>query len=134
MLGGRKLVLVVACAGLALPSAAFAQGAGDDQYVDPLAGLTGPEETKTQSEKSKPKKSGGASTSQPSSTTVTTAPVTATATSSADRSKRKPSAAAQTPKSRAAIDINGLSGIGSLVAVPVKHVTLVLGDIAHERS
>jgi len=134
MLGGRKLALIVACAGLALPSAALAQGAGDDQYVDPLAGLTGSNGTNTPTKKSKPKNSSGASASQPASTPVTTAPATATATSPADRSKRKSSAAAQKPKARAAIDINGLSGIGALVAVPVKHVTLVLGDIAHERS
>ncbi len=134
MLGGRKLALIVACAGLALPSAALAQGAGDDQYVDPLAGLTGSNGTNNPTKTSKPKKSSGASASQPASTSVTTAPAKAIATSPASGSKSKPSAAEQTPKARAAIDINSLSGIGSLVAVPVKHVTLVLGDIAHERS
>ena len=134
MLGGRKLLLIVACAGLALPSAALAQGAGDDQYVDPLAGLTGPNGTNSPTKKTTPKKSGDASSSQPASTTVTTAPAPPTATSSQARSERKPGAVAQTPKARAAIDVKDLSGIGSLVAVPVKHVTLVIGDIAHGRG
>jgi hypothetical protein len=38
------------------------------------------------------------------------------------------------PIKRRSLDVDGLSGIGSLVAVPVEHVTLVIGDIAHGRG
>lgn len=36
-----RTAVVAACLALALPGAALAQSAGDDQYVDPLNGVTG---------------------------------------------------------------------------------------------
>jgi len=134
MLSGQKFALIVACAAVAFPSAAFAQGAGDDQYVDPLAGLTGSNGTSTPSKPSKPKRSSGGSSSDAASAPVTATATTATTASEPAKATVKPRDQTRATIKRPAIDVNGLSGIGSLVAVPVKHVTLVIGDIAHGRG
>ncbi len=126
MLRGRRFALIIACAGLALPSAAFAQGAGDDQYLDPLEGLTGSNHAKEQT------RSETTSSSEVPSTAAT--PITTTTATEEPKAKSKSKATTVTQPERAALDIKGLSGIGTLVAVPVKHVTLVIGDIAHGRG
>ena len=127
----RITALVLAAVFLAAPSFALANSAGDDQYVDPLAGQVGSDK---HSGSHKSHKTGGSANSG-SAPTASSPVYPPAAVSSAPEPVRSPQK--ETPKpirKRAAVDISKLSGIGSLVAVPVKHVTLVLGDIAHERS
>lgn len=134
MVSAQKLALVVVLAALVVPSAAFAGGAGDDQYLDPLQGLTGSGGTQSKPKSSTPKNSDGSSSSSAPSDPVSAAPTTAPVVTETAAAKSKPKTATSAPIKRPAIDVNGLSGIGSLVAVPVKHVTLVIGDIAHGRG
>lgn len=128
MRGAHIFVSLAALAALAAPSVALAGGAGDDQYLDPLQGLTGSNGSNTPAPKHKPKSSSGETSApvavQPAIQTTT--PVVAP----------KPDAkqVVVTPIKRPALNVGQLSGIGSLVAEPVKHVTLVIGDIAHERG
>jgi len=125
------LAAVAACTALAAPSLALAGGAGDDQYLDPLQGLTGSHGQAGGSTPSKAKDSSGSATSTGDGQSASApAPAVQVPAPVASRPKAK----APEPIARAAVDINALSGIGSLVAVPVKHVTLVLGDIAHGRG
>ncbi len=129
----KSLALAVLLVALTLPSAALAQSAGDDQYVDPLAGLTGSggsgSSDKGSGSSVSSGNSGGSSTAAPTSVTTepqAAAPVVKTSTPEA----KKKSAPAVDP----AIDIPSSNGIGRMVAVPVKHVSRVLGGIADERS
>lgn len=131
MFRSHYLILIAVLAAVVVPSAAFAGGAGDDQYLDPLEGLTGSGGKTTTT---KPKNSNGSpSSSQPSVSTSGTPTVAPTVTET-PTAKNKPNATKLAPIKRRSIDVNDLSGIGSLVAVPVKHVTLVIGDIAHGRG
>ncbi len=125
---------MAAFAAMVLPAVAIAGGAGDDQYLDPLQGLTGSNGGSKTHKPSKPKKSDGGSSSSTAPAPVAITPSTTAPVEADPKVTSKPRKVAAKPVHRPAIDINSLSGIGSLVAVPVKHVTLVLGDIAHERS
>lgn len=129
MLRTRKFALIAACCALALPSAALAQGAGDDQYVDPLAGLT--DSGGNNSPKKQNKSSGGSSNDYSSGADATEV---ATEVTETEKAKSKPKAGGRAAVKRPALDVNALSGIGPLVAVPVEHVTRVVGDIANERN
>jgi hypothetical protein len=133
MRGAHILVSLAALAALAVPSVALAGGAGDDQYLDPLEGLTGSNGGNTANPKDKPKKSSGTQSSGSPSAPVAVQPATET-TAQAVAAKPDAKPVAVVPIKRPALDVGQLSGIGSLVAVPVKHVTLVIGDIAHERG
>jgi LPXTG-motif cell wall-anchored protein len=97
----RALTSIAAALLLALvPASAFAQGAGDEQYQDPLAAPTAPK---------KPKKKAATA---PTSTTpaATTAPATATATPT-PASTAQPSASAQElPRTGAPAGLIALSG------------------------
>ncbi len=119
----KPLALAALLAALTLPSAALAQSAGDNQYVDPLAGLTGSGGSGSSDN------SGGSSTAAP--TPVTSEPQAAAPVvkKSEPEAKKKP-----VPAIDPAIDLASLNGIGQMVAVPVKHVSRVLGGIADERS
>ncbi len=129
----KSLALAVLLVALTLPSAALAQSAGDDQYVDPLAGLTGSggsgSSDKGSGSSVSSGNSGGSSTAAP--TPVTTEPQAAAPVvkKSKPKAKKEP-----VPAVDPAIDIPSLHGIGRMVAVPVKHVSRVLGGIADERS
>ncbi len=129
----KSLALAVLLVALTLPSAALAQSAGDNQYVDPLAGQTGSggsgSSDKGSGSSGSSGNSGGSSTAAP--TPVTTEPQAAAPVvkKSAPEAKKKP-----VPAVDPAIDIPSLHGIGQMVAVPVKHVSRVLGGIADERS
>ncbi len=127
----RKVALIAACCAFALPAAALANGASDDQYVDPLAGLTG----SGGNDRPKKKSSADGPSNGYSATgeAVEVASEVTEATES-EEAKGKSKAPAGAPSGPPALDINALSGIGPLVAVPVKHVTLVVGDIANERG
>ncbi len=119
----KSLALAALLVALTLPSAALAQSAGDNQYVDPLAGLTG---------------SGGSGSSDNSggSSTAAPTPVTGEPQAAAPVIKKSTPEANKEPMPAVdpAIDIPSLHGIGQMVAVPVKHVSRVLGGIADERS
>ena len=131
MIRSRYVLLIAVLAAVLVPSAAFAGGAGDDQYLDPLEGLTGSGGTTTTT---KPKNSNGSpSSSQPSAPTPGT-PTGAPSGTETPTAKNKQKATKLAPIKRRSLDVDGLSGIGSLVAVPVEHVTLVIGDIAHGRG
>jgi hypothetical protein len=131
MIRSHYVLLIAVLAAVVVPSAAFAGGAGDDQYLDPLEGLTGSGGTTTTT---KPKNSNsGPSSSTPSVPTSGT-PAVAPVVTETPSAKDKPKATKLAPIKRRSIDVDGLSGIGSLVAVPVEHVTLVIGDIAHGRG
>jgi hypothetical protein len=117
---------------LALPSAALAQGAGDDQYVDPLAGLT--DSGGGASPNKQKKSSGGSSNDYSSAAEATEIATEVTEATETEEAKSKPKAGGRSAVKRPALDVNALSGIGPLVAVPVEHVTLVVGGIANERS
>ena len=118
---------------LLLPSAAIAGGAGDDQYVDPLAGLNGaPAGGSTTPAKHKP-----TSTSQSGQAASGAVQAPATVVAPAPSNSSPKHAGHKSVGSRVAvpaINVNSLQGIGSLVAVPVRHVSLVLGDIANGRG
>ena len=132
MLRSRKFAFIVVCGALALPSAALAQGAGDDQYVDPLAGLTdsggdsGPKKQK--------KSSGGSSTDYSPAADATEVATEVAKATETEEAESKPKAGDQAAIKRPGLNIDALSGSGPLVAVPVEHVTLVFGAIANERS
>ena len=131
------LAALAACTALAAPTLALAGGAGDDQYLDPLQGLTGSHGQAGGSTPSKPKDSSGSSTSTSDGQSASApAPVVQEPAPAVNGSKKNAGSKtkAAEPIARTAVDINALSGIGPLVAVPVKHVTLVLGDIAHGRG
>ncbi len=130
MLRSKKFALIVLCGALALPSAALAQGASDDQYVDPLAGLTG----SGGGDAPKKKKSSSSSGETSSAAEATEIATEVTEATEAEVAKEKSDGAGRESVKRPALDVNALSGIGPLVAVPVKHVTLVVGDIANERN
>ena len=115
-----------------MPSAALAQGAGDDQYVDPLAGLT--DSGGDGSPKKQKKSSGGSSSDYSPAADATEVATEVTEATETEDAKAKSKAADRAAAKRPALNVNALSGIGSLVAVPVKHVTLVIGDIAHGRG
>ncbi len=126
----KPLALAALLVALALPSAALAQSAGDDQYLDPLAGLTGSGGSGSSDKGSGSSgNSGGSSTAAP--TPVTSEPQAAAPVikESTPEAKKEP-----VPAVDPAIDIPSLHGIGQMVAVPVKHVSRVLGGIADERS
>ena len=127
----QRIVLVGVLAAIALPAVAIAGGAGDDQYLDPLQGLTGSDGTTTTT---KPKNSSGSPSPSTPSVPASEAPTAAPVATETPTAKSKRKAATLAPIKRPALDVNGLSGIGPLVAVPVKHVTLVIGDIAHGRG
>ena len=132
MLRSRKFALLLVCGALALPSAALAQGAGDDQYVDPLAGLTdsgGGDSPKKQKESSS-----SSSNDYSSAAEATEVATEVTEATEAEEAKSKSKASDRAALKRPALNVNALSGIGPLVAVPVEHVTLVVGDIANERN
>ncbi len=126
----KSLTLAALLVALTLPSAALAQSAGDDQYVDPLAGLTG-----SGGSGSSDKGSGSSGNSGGSSTAAPT-PVTGEPQVAAPVIKKSTPEANKEPMPAVdpAIDIPSLHGIGQMVAVPVKHVSRVLGGIADERS
>ncbi len=126
----KPLALAALLVALALPSAALAQSAGDDQYLDPLAGLTG-----SGGSGSSDKGSGSSGNSGGSSTAAPT-PVTGEPQAAAPVIKKSTPEANKEPMPAVdpAIDIPSLHGIGQMVAVPVKHVSRVLGGIADERS
>ncbi len=130
MLRSKKFAFIVLCGALALPSAALAQGASDDQYVDPLAGLTG----SGGGDAPKKKKSSSSSGETSSAAEATEIATEVTEATEAEVAKEKSDGAGRESVERPALDVNALSGIGPLVAVPVKHVTLVVGDIANERN
>ena len=115
-----------------MPSAALAQGAGDDQYVDPLAGLT--DSGGGGSPNKQKKSSGGSSNDYSSAAEATEIATEVTEATETEEAKSKPKAGGRSVVKRPALDVNALSGIGPLVAVPVEHVTLVVGGIANERS
>ena len=112
-----------------MPSAALAQNASDDQYVDPLAGLT--DSGGDDSPKKQKKSSGGSSNEYSSAAEATEI---ATEVTETEKAKSKPKSGGRAAVKRPALDVNALSGIGPLVAVPVEHVTRVVGDIANERT
>ncbi len=126
----KSLALAVLLAALTLPSAALAQSAGDNQYLDPLAGQTG-----SGGSGSSDKGSGSSGNSGGSSTAAPT-PVTGEPQAAAPVIKKSTPEANKEPMPAVdpAIDIPSLHGIGQMVAVPVKHVSRVLGGIADERS
>jgi hypothetical protein len=130
VLRSKKFAFIVLCGALALPSAALAQGASDDQYVDPLAGLTG----SGGGDAPKKKKSSSSSGETSSAAEATEIATEVTEATEAEVAKEKSDGAGRESVERPALDVNALSGIGPLVAVPVKHVTLVVGDIANERN
>jgi hypothetical protein len=130
VLRSKKFAFIVLCGALALPSAALAQGASDDQYVDPLAGLTG----SGGGDAPKKKKSSSSSGETSSAAEATEIATEVTEATEAEVAKEKSDGAGRESVKRPALDVNALSGIGPLVAVPVKHVTLVVGDIANERN
>ena len=130
MLRSKKFAFILLCGALALPSAALAQGASDDQYVDPLAGLTG----SGGGDAPKKKKSSSSSGETSSAAEATEIATEVTEATEAEVAKEKSDGAGRESVERPALDVNALSGIGPLVAVPVKHVTLVVGDIANERN
>ena len=132
MLRSRKFALIVVCGSLALPSAALSQGAGDDQYVDPLAGLTDP--GGDDSPQKQKKSSGGSSNGYSSAAEATEVATEVTEATETEEAKSKSKADGRAAVKRPALNVNALSGIGPLVAVPVEHVTLVVGDIANERN
>ena len=132
MLRSRKFALIVVCGSLALPSAALSQGAGDDQYVDPLAGLTDP--GGDDSPQKQKKSSGGSSNGYSSTAEATEVAAEVTEATETEEAKSKSKASDRAALKRPALNVNALSGIGPLVAVPVEHVTLVVGDIANERN
>ena len=123
---------MVVCGALALPSAALAQGAGDDQYVDPLAGLT--DSGGGDSPKKQKDSSSSSSNDYSSAAEATEVATEVTEATEAEEAKSKSKASDRAALKRPALNVNALSGIGPLVAVPVEHVTLVVGDIANERN
>ena len=132
MLRSRKFALIVVCCALVLPSAALAQSAGDDQYVDPLAGLTDP--GGDSSPKKQKKSSGGSSTDYSPAAEATEVATEVSKATETEEGESKPKAVDRAAVKRPELNVNALSGIGPLVAVPVEHVTFVVGDIANERS
>ena len=132
MLRSRKFALIAVCGALALPSAALAQNASDDQYVDPLAGLT--DSGRDNSPKKQKKSSGGSSNDYSSAAEATEVATEVTEATETEEAKSKPKAGGRAVVKRPALNVNALSGIGPLVAVPVEHVTLVVGGIANERN
>lgn len=84
-----------------VPATAFADGAGDEQYQDPLAAPTAPK---------KPKKK--AVTTAPTSTSTTPAAATAPATASAPSSSSSASASAkELPRTGLPAGAIGLAGL-----------------------
>ncbi len=122
----KSLTLAALLVALTLPSAALAQSAGDDQYVDPLAGLTG---SGGSGSSDKGSGSSGSSTAAPMPGTAEPQAAAPVVKESKPKAKKEP-----VPAVDPAIDIPSLHGIGQMVAVPVKHVSRVLGGIADERS
>ncbi len=122
----KSLTLAALLVALTLPSAALAQSAGDDQYVDPLAGLTG---SGGSGSSDKGSGSSGSSTAAPMPGTAEPQAAAPVVKESKPKAKKKP-----VPAVDPAIDLASLNGIGQMVAVPVKHVSRVLGGIADERS
>ncbi len=129
----KPLALAALLAALALPSAALAQSAGDDQYLDPLAGLIG---SGGSGSSDKGSGSSGSSGNSGGSPTAAPTPVTTEPQAAAPVIKKSTPEANKEPMPAVdpAIDIPSLHGIGQMVAVPVKHVSRVLGGIADERS
>ena len=92
--------LVVALLLALVPATAFADGAGDEQYQDPLAAPTAPK---------KPKKK---ATTAPASTTpaATTAPAAAAAPTSAAATQTTSASSQQLPRTGAPAGLIGLAG------------------------
>jgi hypothetical protein len=87
------------------PATAFADGAGDDQYQDPL---TAP---------STPKKKKKAVSTAPSTTTTTPAATSAPAAASAPQTTTAPSASTQQlPRTGAPAGLVGLAGAGLIAS------------------
>ncbi len=129
----KLLALAALLVALTLPSAALAQSAGDDQYLDPLAGLTG---SGGSGSSDKGSGSSGSSGNSEGSSTAAPTPVTSEPQAAAPVVKKSEPQAKKKPVPAVdpAIDLASLNGIGQMVAVPVKHVSRVLGGIADERS
>ncbi len=126
----KPLALAALLVALALPSAALAQSAGDDQYLDPLAGLTGSGGSGSSDKGSGSSgNSGGSSPAAPTPGTAEPQAAAPVVKESKPKAKKKPA-----PAVDPVFDIPSLNGIGQMVAVPVKHVSRVLGGIADERS
>ncbi len=126
----KPLALAALLVALTLPSAALAQSAGDDQYLDPLAGLTGSGGSGSSDKGSgSSDNSGGSSTAAPTPVTAEPQAAAPVVKESKPQANKKPA-----PAVDPAIDIASLNGIGQMVAIPVKHVSRVLGGIADERS
>jgi LPXTG-motif cell wall-anchored protein len=90
------------------PAAAFADGAGDEQYQDPLAAPTTPSKTTTtQSTTTTPATSAPAATTTPASTT---APTTTASTSTPAASSTK-----ELPRTGTPAGLIGLAGAGLIV-------------------
>ncbi len=132
----KPLALAALLVALALPSAALAQSAGDDQYLDPLAGLIGSGGSGSSDKGSGSSGSSGNSGNSGGSSTAAPTPVTSEPQAAAPVVKKSKPEAKKKPASAVdpAIDIASLNGIGQMVAIPVKHVSRVLGGIADERS
>ncbi|GEM_PF-1863309 len=129
----KPLALGALLVALAVPSAALAQSAGDDQYVDPLAGLNGSGGSESSDKGSGSSgssgNSGGSSTAAPTPGTTEPQAAAPVVKKSKPKAKKKPA-----PAVDPGFDIPSLNGIGQMVAIPVKHVSRVLGGIADERS
>ncbi len=122
----KSLALAALLVALTLPSVALAQSAGDDQYVDPLAGQTG---SGGSGSSDKGSGSSGSSTAAPTPGTAEPQAAAPVVKESKPKAKKEP-----VPAVDPAIDLASLNGIGQMVAIPVKHVSRVLGGIADERS
>jgi LPXTG-motif cell wall-anchored protein len=99
------LTTIIASLALALtPAAAFADGAGDDQYQDPLAAPTAPKQTKKK-----------ASTAPAATTTAPAAATAPIATSGTQAAPAASATASELPRTGAPVGLIGLAG-AALVA------------------
>jgi len=96
----RALTTIAASALLALtPASAFAQGAGDEQYQDPLTAPSAPAQTQTQTQ----------TTTAPSSTTTAPAATSAPAATAAPTSTQA-APAQELPRTGASAGLIGMAG------------------------
>ena len=92
----------------ALPATAFADGAGDEQYQDPLAAPTTPKKT--------PKKPSNTTTTTVAAPTQTAAAAPTSATAGTGASGSESSSQQELPRTGAPADLIGLGGAAMIAA------------------